>query len=372
MAAQGWKHGEFLGAKNASHANFHTAANASHIRAMIKDDNLGLGAKIGSGLGHGECTGLDAFKNILGRLNGKDEDELEEEQKSREELKRAIYTEKRWGSIRFVQGGFLVGDKIQRLIDAEAERTRELAVISAESESDSSDCADAAVEPEPVVNNSEKSKKRKFKEQEPILEKLAANAKKLKKQKSEEDEERPQVFISQVKDSENIQKSNASPEEYKIKTSASGDGIRRSKKKSKLKTDAGFGDEENATKLKKQRKGKRDKMGGNENEDDSKSSRNESLITRALKKKAKRNKKIADAESLSDFNHPTTKEHDPSTPPEIESGRSTPIMMKGRHAVRARNIAQKRLSSMDVAALNQVSFLLHIFHRKVLTYPRYS
>jgi Pin2-interacting protein X1 len=119
MAAQGWQPGEYLGAKDANHAEHYTAANASHIRVMIKDDNLGLGAKIGSGVGHGECTGLDAFKDLLGRLNGKDEDEIEKEQKSREDLKRAIYTEKKWGSVRFVRGGFLIGDKIQDLIDGE-------------------------------------------------------------------------------------------------------------------------------------------------------------------------------------------------------------------------------------------------------------
>ena len=108
MTSQGWQPGDYLGAKNAAHAEFHTAANASHIRVSIKDDNLGLGAKIGSGVGHGECTGLDAFTNLLGRLNGKDEEELEREQKSREDLKRAIYTERRWGSVRFVPGGFLI------------------------------------------------------------------------------------------------------------------------------------------------------------------------------------------------------------------------------------------------------------------------
>jgi Pin2-interacting protein X1 len=108
MTSQGWQPGDYLGAKNAAHAEFHTAANASHIRVSVKDDNLGLGAKIGSGVGHGECTGLDVFTNLLGRLNGKDEEELEREQKSREDLKRAIYTERRWGSIRFVPGGFLI------------------------------------------------------------------------------------------------------------------------------------------------------------------------------------------------------------------------------------------------------------------------
>jgi Pin2-interacting protein X1 len=100
LTAQGWQPGDILGARNAAHAEFHTAANASHIRVIVKDNNLGLGAKRGSGLAEGEYTGLDVFQSLLGRLNGKDEDELSKEQKSREDLKRAIYTERRWGSVR--------------------------------------------------------------------------------------------------------------------------------------------------------------------------------------------------------------------------------------------------------------------------------
>src|SRR5580698_7653271 len=144
MTAQGWQPGDILGAKNASHAEFHTTANASHIRVFMKDDNLGLGAKRSSGLAEGECTGLDVFQSLLGRLNGKDEDELVKEQNSREDLKRAIYTERRWGSVRFVRGGFLIGDKIQELVDQEEERIRQLvqqssSAIAEVSESDSSE-----------------------------------------------------------------------------------------------------------------------------------------------------------------------------------------------------------------------------------------
>lgn len=48
-------------------------------------------------------------------MNGKKDDELEKEQKSRDDLKRAVYTEKRWGALRFVSGGFLVGDRIEEV-----------------------------------------------------------------------------------------------------------------------------------------------------------------------------------------------------------------------------------------------------------------
>jgi Pin2-interacting protein X1 len=358
MSSQGWKPGEYLGAKDAAHAEFHTAANASHIRVMIKDDNLGLGAKIGSGVGHGECTGLDAFKNLLGRLNGKDEDELEKEQKSREDLKRAIYTERRWGSIRFVQGGFLVGDKIQNLIDGEVERVRKLAAGNAGSgndSTDSSDSSDSDEQPKPVVEKLKKSKKRKL----------------------EERVEAPELVAVKVKKSKKKRKSNASPEDA-AEIAATQEDVKRSKKKSTREREAkaeAEEEEEEVSEIKKQRMEKRDRKDKTEKGDKSKSGRDQEPTTKESRKKSKRYKKKADHEPLSESAEsiqPTIKEHTPSTPLETESGRSTPIIMQGRHAVRARNIAQKRLASMDVASLNQVSLPSKPRIQKFLTCCRYS
>lgn len=346
MSSQGWKPGEYLGAKDAPHAEFHTSANASHIRVTIKDDNLGLGAKIGSGVGHGECTGLDAFKNLLGRLNGKDEEELEKEQKSREDLKKAIYTEARWGSIRFVQGGFLVGDKIQNLIDGEAERLRNLAAGNAGSGHDSGESSDSSdsEEPEPVVEKPKKSKKRKL----------------------EEREETPEVVAVKIKKSKKKRMSEASPEDA-TEVAATQEDVMASKKKSRRKREALAEDEEEATDIKKRKKEKRDKKDKKEKKEKSRPRRDEES-TKDSRKKSKRDKKKGDPEPLSDSaesTQPSTKEATPSTPLETESGRSTPIMMQGRHAVRARNIAQKRLASMDVASLNQVSLLFHHLYSEV-------
>ena len=345
MASQGWKPGEYLGAKDAPHAEFHTAANASHIRVMIKDDNLGLGAKIGSGVGHGECTGLDAFKNLLGRLNGKDEDEIAKEQKSREDLKRAIYTERRWGSIRFVQGGFLVGDKIQHLIDGEAKRVRELAAgdvaSPGDSSSDSSDSSDSDEEPEPVVEKRKISKKRKL----------------------EELEDTPEVFAIKVKKLKKKRKSEAGLEDA-VEITAAMEVVKMSKKKSKRRQEAESDVDEaecgsEAKKRKKEKKRKKDKK---EKIERSKVALEEDS-TKESRKKSKRDKKKGEPESSlgsAESTRPTTKENTPSTP--IDSGRSTP-MMQGRHAVRSRNIAQKRLASMDVASLNQVSiWVLRLFY----------
>jgi len=308
MASQGWKPGDYLGAKDANHAEHYTAANASHIRVMVKDDNLGLGAKIGSGVGHGECTGLDAFKNLLGRLNGQDEVELEKERKSRDDLRRAIYMEDRWGSVRFVQGGFLIGDKIQDLIDGEAERIRKLGTSPSVSDSSSSDSEESA-----PVEKPKKSKKRKLEVEEDIPEVVAVKFKKSKKRKVHP----------------------GSEEETKSKVEDSAAALEKKRRKEEKRA-------------KRERKEQRRALKAVSEEESEKQQ----------KKKAKKEKRKKNLEYISEpTSQITTKENTPSisSAPLVDSGRSTP-MMQGRHAIRSRNIAQKRLASMDVASLNQVSW----------------
>jgi Pin2-interacting protein X1 len=332
MTSQGWQPGDYLGAKNAAHAESYTAANASHIRVSIKDDNLGLGAKIGSGVGHGECTGLDAFTNLLGRLNGKDEDELEREQKSREDLKRAIYTERKWGSVRFVPGGFLIGDKIQHLIDTEAERIRKLAAGSSDDSSDSSSSSESQDEAPAVVEKPRKSKKRK-------VEVLEAE---------------PEVVAIKVKKSKKKRKSEVTPEDAEAVTAAL-EEVKLSKKRAKKdRRKREVEESEDDTEIKKRKKEKKSKKDRKENKD--KATSDVELVEKDLKKKKSKRDKRRTAEE-DESSQTTTKESTPSTPLTVESsGRSTP-MMQGRHAVRARNIAQKRLAHMDVASLNQASLL---------------
>lgn len=78
---------------------------------LLKDDNLGLGAQRGQVEGHN--FGLATFQDLLGRLNGKGEEELQKDQSIRADLGRRLYAEQKWGPARFVRGGFLVGDKIE-------------------------------------------------------------------------------------------------------------------------------------------------------------------------------------------------------------------------------------------------------------------
>ena len=103
-----------MGARNKPYTR---AKDASYIRVSLKGDNLGLGAKSGVNV---PTTGLDAFQGLLGRLNGKQDDELEKEQRTRDELRRAVYTENRWGTLRFISGGFLVGDKTEEIASDKA------------------------------------------------------------------------------------------------------------------------------------------------------------------------------------------------------------------------------------------------------------
>jgi len=107
MTSQGWVPGMYLGAQNAAYVDNYTVASASHIRVTLKDDNLGLGARPKGGL-NSEPTGLDAFQGLLGRLNGRSQQELDKEQKRREDAKIAVYVQRRWRGPTFISGGLLV------------------------------------------------------------------------------------------------------------------------------------------------------------------------------------------------------------------------------------------------------------------------
>lgn len=73
---------------------------------VLKDDNLGLGAK---GVQHDLCTGLDAFQGLLDSLNGKAKGQATKHEQIQEETKPAVYEGLGRKGIRFVSGGFLKG-----------------------------------------------------------------------------------------------------------------------------------------------------------------------------------------------------------------------------------------------------------------------
>jgi Pin2-interacting protein X1 len=79
-----------------------------------------LGAKKN---GNVEQFGLDMFAGLLGRLNGKSETQLQKEENARRDIKLATLSSQRYGATRFVSGGFLVGEKIERIITDTLVRT---------------------------------------------------------------------------------------------------------------------------------------------------------------------------------------------------------------------------------------------------------
>lgn len=111
LTAQGWKPGDYLGAENAAHSSHYTAANASHIRVVLREENMGIGVQVGKG--NAETFGLSMFSGLLGRLNGKSDEELEKKQNALRDVELGTFHARKYGSMNFVSGGLLVGDRME-------------------------------------------------------------------------------------------------------------------------------------------------------------------------------------------------------------------------------------------------------------------
>jgi Pin2-interacting protein X1 len=277
---------------------------------VLREDNLGLGARTG-GAAAGECTGLDAFQMLLGRLNGKADDELEKEQRKRDDLRRAIYTEQKWGSIRFVRGGVLVGDKIQELITKEEDRVRALSNTASKTEAEVEDTTPNQESPDEAHEDASEQKKLKKKE------------KKDKKRRLQEEDDSSTSTPAELDEDSTKEKKSKKEKRKKAKDGAD-----------ETLSSAPVTDGEEAKK-KKEKKDKKDKK----------------------ERKEKKAKKRKAAESSESDSEPEASSEAATTTTSIaNSGTSTPLSMTGgRHHVRARWIAQKRAAVMDTAALNQVS-----------------
>ncbi|KAL8661811.1 MAG: hypothetical protein Q9202_005237 [Teloschistes flavicans] len=111
LLSQGWKPGSVLGAQDASYTD--NPGSLSHTQIRVRDEGLGLGARIGVQGGQDTVTGLNGLQDLLGRLNGKTKCTRLREKRSREDTRKAVYADRRWGFGNFVSGGFLVGDRIK-------------------------------------------------------------------------------------------------------------------------------------------------------------------------------------------------------------------------------------------------------------------
>ncbi|KAI0465291.1 telomerase inhibitor [Komagataella kurtzmanii] len=111
----GHQHLEKLGWTPGSGLGLVSHATTTHIKVRVKDDNTGLGAKLArknkkDGFDSGECTGLDVFQRLLGRLNGKETEIGDELDRQRKEN----VINGKWGI------AFVKGETLQSTWDREA------------------------------------------------------------------------------------------------------------------------------------------------------------------------------------------------------------------------------------------------------------
>lgn len=188
MSSQGWAPGNRLGARDAAHADYLTSASTSHIRVTIKDDTLGLGAKLGR---ENEPTGLDAFKGLLGRLNGKSDVELKQEQRKRDDVKLARYAAMKFPAVRFVYAGPLAQekeeDKISKLPKTDSKDTPPTKQ-SAEATQEPSAGSDSESESSTPARKSSKSKSKDKSEKSKSKSRSKEKSKSSKKSRSNTDD----------------------------------------------------------------------------------------------------------------------------------------------------------------------------------------
>ncbi|CEP22286.1 unnamed protein product [Cyberlindnera jadinii] len=184
LEKMGWKPGSGLGM--VSHAV------TTHVKVALKDDTVGLGAKLSKKVkkdefDSGECAGLDVFQRILGRLNGKEEVIAKEL-----ELQR---TEKILNGKLGIQ--FIKGDTLKSTWDSE---NRQLIVKRVRDDSDDDEEGDSKKkskkekkEKKSTKEKKEKKSKKEKKEKKDKKEKKEKKEKKDKKEKKEKKEKTAEV-----------------------------------------------------------------------------------------------------------------------------------------------------------------------------------
>ncbi|KAL2212274.1 hypothetical protein CC79DRAFT_1318272 [Sarocladium strictum] len=294
MRSQGWEPGQYLGAADAAHAESYTAANASYIRVTLKDDMKGLGFHKAK---EDQVTGLDIFSDLLSRLNGKSEAEIEDGQQARMAVKANLYVEQKWGPMRFVRGGLLVGDKLESL---ESEKETK----------DASSSDESSQEEKP-----KKSKKRKASEAEDDEEQEETESDRKKRRKAERKLKKAKEQASATADATEEEETKASKKKSK----------KSKKSKSEEASDDATPVEETKAERKERRREKKEK-----------------------KRKRKEAQESDDAETTT------------ATASAVASGSATPAtgtstpVPGSRGFVRSRFIAQKKEALLDAKALAQI------------------
>ncbi|KAI1111336.1 hypothetical protein F5Y14DRAFT_443331 [Nemania sp. NC0429] len=343
LRAQGWEPGKFLGSQNTAHAQLHSAASLAPIKVNLKDDTLGLGAKIIQKQSD-ECTGLDAFKDLLGRLNGKSEETLDTERQMRSEIKTHLVVERKYGPMRFVSGGLLVGDhmKMAELVDSK--------LVSTPIKSESA----------PGVTEIESAKKEK-------REKKDRKSKKRKANEAEEDDASDDKREKKRKKHSKADRE-LGGDDNEAGKSAKEKKDKKEKKEKKLRRPGKASEEQDVESVEPEKKRKKSKKSKDSPQQDSVStdsaeSSKDAAVERTRKRDKKKDKKRKQADSIETNGGTAATESSITTSATpLDSGSSTPSntststtqALSARHLLRARYIASKRMAFDDVRALNQI------------------
>jgi Pin2-interacting protein X1 len=327
LRAHGWEPGQYLGAKDAPHAQWHTAANASHIRVVLKEDNLGIGAGRNQG---DQCTGLNDFQDILGRLNGKADAVVETERKVREDVIVSLYVQRKFGPMRFVKGGWLVGDQVQETPEAGGK------VVEIEDSKDMSDNSESPeTEEEQAGEKAKKSKKRKLEDGASTQD---DGAKKSKKRRAEDGS------------GTETEKEKRRRERKEKKSKKREDAAAGAASESDAK--AANGETEEAEEIKApdtKKRSKKEKKAKEKKVKTDESSESESKLSKKKKRRKTEEEFASDDATLPASSSSIPKDASGTSTPS-GSGYSTPI----RNASRRKFITQKRMAFADPKALNQV------------------
>ncbi|KAF2198198.1 hypothetical protein GQ43DRAFT_458002 [Delitschia confertaspora ATCC 74209] len=326
LEKQGWTPGSQLGAENAAHSSHYTAGSTSHIRVLLKDDTLGLGAKRGSE--RAENFGLAGLDSVLARLNGRSEEVAKKQEEEREREQR-IFVGQRWGwGLNFVSGGYLVGDRIEKVIKTEVVKKEEVVEVKVEDVSE--DGAD---------KKKDKKRKRKADEEEAESKITEVDHPKLKRKKKSADLKADSAAeLSESTSDKKKSKSKKDKKDKKSKKSKKTTSATSSPLSSPSASLAPVEDDKAARKFEKRRaKEERRKL------------KEEKRLKKALKKAAKESK-----ESSSSSSDEATSTTAPSLTLTTGTSTSGGFVLGGRHAVRQRYIMQKKRASMDPQALKEI------------------
>jgi Pin2-interacting protein X1 len=287
---------------------------------------------------------LSLFSGVLGRLNGKSEGELQKQQDALRDAEVRLYHEHKYGLIKFVPGGWLVGDKIQP------------------NKAD----ADPISEQNRLLAKSKPTKKRKAAEVEPFEEDITSSstlAKKLKKSKKtrrgEEDSDAKQenidgdrILASSDSNANEIPYSDMDaalevPDTSELRSSST----RKNKRKDKDK-------DRNRIKREKTREDEQIAVSSMSSDSDKAARKRE----KRARKEERRKRKEGKAKRKSEVGVKDDGRQTMSLPVSISetptSGASTPVAGYGhRQAIRQRYIQQKRMASMDPQAMKEIFML---------------